>query len=171
MQRVKQCEGDFDGCTFCVGQVGPPVFRIRLDRRFVLRKREFEADVGVHVAVGNMMRNLADRPALWAIRRVELCFGESRNRVAKLGWCLSDILEEGAPCFVCRRALVLELPNRKAQIVHRSSLLADVRISAINTTSCTSVPATPTPPASNFDSPCRRFDASNMSSRLNSLCR
>ena len=43
-----------------------------LDRRLVFGEREFEANDGVHVAVGDVMNELADGPAAGAIRRVEL---------------------------------------------------------------------------------------------------
>ena len=55
-----------------VGEFGPLGFLVGLDRRLVFGEREPQADEGVHVAVGDVVDDLADGPAAFAIGRVEL---------------------------------------------------------------------------------------------------
>ena len=55
-----------------VGQFDPSVLFVGLDSRLLLCKRQPEAAMGIHVAVGDMMNQLADRPATGAVRSVQL---------------------------------------------------------------------------------------------------
>ena len=67
-------------------QLGPGGFVVGLDGGPVLSERELEADVGVGVAVGDVMHHLAHGPAAVAIGRVELRVAEARDgRAQALG--------------------------------------------------------------------------------------
>ena len=59
-----------------VGEFGPEFFSVRLDDGGVFREGETEAEVGVHVAIGQVVDGLADGPAAGAVRRFELGGGE-----------------------------------------------------------------------------------------------
>ena len=59
----------------------------------VFGEGELETDVGVHVAVGDVMGDLADGPATVAVRRVELRVGESADGLAEAGGSLLDVVE------------------------------------------------------------------------------
>ena len=72
MQCVKETEREIGGSREGVGQLGPELLVVGLDDGPVLGEREADADVGVHVAVGEVMHELADGPAAVAVRRVEL---------------------------------------------------------------------------------------------------
>ena len=66
-----------------VGQSRPGGFVVGLDGGPVLGERELEADVGVGVAVGEVMHDLAHGPAAVAIGRVELGVVEAADRGAQ----------------------------------------------------------------------------------------
>jgi hypothetical protein len=79
---VKQRERDLDGSQFGVFEPGPGVFVVGLDGGHVFREGPLGADVGVELAVGQVVNDLADGPATVAIRRVELFGGEAGDRLA-----------------------------------------------------------------------------------------
>ena len=72
MQRIEQCQRYIHGGVLSLWQFGPKIFCVRLDGWFVFGEREFETNVGIHVAIGKVMRQLARRPTTIAVGRVQL---------------------------------------------------------------------------------------------------
>ena len=70
----------------------PAVFSVGFDRRFVFREGEFKPDVGIEMAVRNVVNDLANRPAFGSIGRVELLVGEAFHGGAEVGWSLFDVV-------------------------------------------------------------------------------
>jgi len=83
------CEGAIDGET-AVGEAGPGGFVVGLDGGPVFREREFGADEGVGVAVGDVVHELADGPAAIAVGSIELRVAESADGGLKGGWKLAE---------------------------------------------------------------------------------
>ena len=83
--------------------LGPVLFLVCLDRRGVFGEPPLEAHVGIHVAVGEVMRHLAHRPPAGAIRRVELRIVEAGDRAAEVHRRRGDLLD--AAVAVSRRQL------------------------------------------------------------------
>ncbi len=75
VEAVEEAEGGLCGDDVCVLEFGPGGFVVGLDGGFVLCQRELEADVAVHVAVGEVVDDLAYRPTAFAIGGVELVLG------------------------------------------------------------------------------------------------
>ena len=68
----------------CVVELGPGGLVVGLDGGIVLGEREANADEGVHVAVGEVVDELANRPTAVAIGRVELAGFETGDSVAQV---------------------------------------------------------------------------------------
>src|SRR5262245_35310054 len=66
--RVQQIERDRDIPGTRVGQLGPFRLVVGFDGRLLLGERQAEPDVGIDVAVGNMVDDLANSPSARAIR-------------------------------------------------------------------------------------------------------
>src|SRR6185369_4216808 len=62
VERLEEKQRHFDRRSPRVGELGPAVLFIRLDRRLVLGQRQLEADVGVHMAVRHVVDDLPDGP-------------------------------------------------------------------------------------------------------------
>jgi len=77
VQGVEETERVIWGSGEGVGQFGPELLVVGLDGGPVLCEGKADADVGVHVAIGDMMHELADGPATVAVRRVELGVAET----------------------------------------------------------------------------------------------
>src|SRR5688500_10289308 len=75
VQRFQQRERYFDWSSANVAKLGPTVFVVRLDSRFVFSQRKLEAAVAVQMTVGHMVHDLPNGPAARPIRRVELLRG------------------------------------------------------------------------------------------------
>ncbi len=70
-------------CPTTIIQSRPGRFIVRFDDRIRLGERQLETNVRVHVAVGNMMHDLANGPSAFAIRGVELRLAESPVTAAR----------------------------------------------------------------------------------------
>jgi hypothetical protein len=84
VEGLEEFEGPLDGGG-CVVERGPGGLVVRLDGRPVLGEGEADADEGVHVAVGEMMDDLAERPAAFAVGCVDLGEVQALNGVAQFG--------------------------------------------------------------------------------------
>ena len=73
----------------------PGGFVIRRDGGIISGKREPDADEGIHVAVGDVMHELADGPAAFAVGRVELALVKLGAGVAQVFGQLGDRPEGG----------------------------------------------------------------------------
>ena len=91
MERAYDFKRQFDWAFFAIFGFGPAAFFIRFDDGRLFRHSQFHADVGVHVAVGDVVYYLAGRPAAAAIRFVQITafqafqcffqvFGQSRDQ-------------------------------------------------------------------------------------------
>jgi hypothetical protein len=72
MERVDQRKGDANRQQEAVGQLCPCGLIVRLDRRPILSEGKFAANVGIGVAIGDVMDELTHRPPAFAIGCVEL---------------------------------------------------------------------------------------------------
>src|SRR5262249_3585520 len=88
VQPLQQGQRSSEAAGAGVFQRDPSAFVIRLNGRSVFRQRQLEADIGVDVAVGQVMHNLPDGPV--SVARVELLLGQAGNRLAQNGGCLFD---------------------------------------------------------------------------------
>src|SRR5678815_560959 len=66
-----------------VGELCPLGFVVRLDGRLVLSQRQPKPDEGVHMTIGDVVHNLARRPAALAIRLIEPGAGHRRLELAR----------------------------------------------------------------------------------------
>src|SRR5260221_7413786 len=116
MQGVEQGQRNFDRSCFCVGQMRPAILIVGLDGRLFFGERETQTDVGVEVAVRNVMDNLPDGPAAVAVRSIELRLREAVYRCAQLGRSFRDglntLLARGGSDFERE----CELSNRVAWV-------------------------------------------------------
>ena len=55
-----------------VGQRCPAVFKIRFHGGIIVRQSQFQANVGIEVAISYVMHHLSNRPAVGAVRRIQL---------------------------------------------------------------------------------------------------
>ncbi len=67
MQSIEQVQRELDWGVARVVELGPAVFEIRFDRRFVFGNCEFESRIAVEMAFGNMVHHLANGPAFGAV--------------------------------------------------------------------------------------------------------
>jgi len=84
-----------------VRQLGPLRLVVRFDRRRIFRERQFEPNERVHVAVGYVMHDLSDGPAVGTIRRVELRVGKSANGGAPARGRRDDGVDRATPVANC----------------------------------------------------------------------
>src|SRR5215207_5653720 len=80
MQALQQRQRRFHWSDPDIRQLGPARLVVWLDERFILGKGQFDAGVGVEVAIGKVMDDLMYGPALVPIRCVQLLGREPRNR-------------------------------------------------------------------------------------------
>src|SRR5580658_5868409 len=79
VEIVDQHKGRLDRRRLGISKFSPQGFFVGLDGGLVFRERELEARQGVHVAVGDVVDQLADGPAAWTIRRIDLRGRQIRN--------------------------------------------------------------------------------------------
>ena len=92
MQSSEENKRDLDGQPATISQLSPRSLVVGFDGWPFLGKGELEADVGIGVAVGEVMNELANSPAAVAIRCVEL-------RIGKAGSHSFDPLRQHAQCL------------------------------------------------------------------------
>jgi hypothetical protein len=116
MKGVEQRERHLDRRITRVRKIRPEGFIERLYRWLILSQRKFEPDVGIQVAIREVVHNLPDRPAAGAIRRIELLLreaGDGATQGFRRGRDLSD-------CFGalsgCERRLRVIFSDRVTQI-------------------------------------------------------
>src|ERR1700690_715333 len=117
IQPLQHYERAFDGLAR-IGQLRPPILHVGLDGRPVFGQRELESHVRVHVAVGEVMDHLPNRPAAFAISCVELRVGESANRLTQPSGSLLDVVEVLFFLFCTQRTAVREFADRETRIAH-----------------------------------------------------
>src|SRR6266481_1535951 len=109
MQGIQQRERNIDRRRLGVLQLRPTRLFVGFDRGLLLRQRQPEPHVRVHVAVRNVMRHLSYCPAAVAIGRVQLLFAQALYGSAQLDGCLRDsrnrLLPQGWRRLLWRRVL------------------------------------------------------------------
>src|ERR1700728_2534849 len=76
VEALNEVEGGVDGGNAGVVKLSPEFFVVALDHRPFFSEGETRADIGVHVAVGNVVDKLADGPAAFTVGGVELGVAE-----------------------------------------------------------------------------------------------
>ena len=90
VQGIEKFDGIFNGTVLTVLRFCPALFLVRLDNRSVFSNRQFHSDIGIHMAVCQVVNNLSGCPAILAVRFVEFTtfeffdnffyvFGKGRN--------------------------------------------------------------------------------------------
>ena len=118
VQRIDERERNIDR-EFGVGKIRPCLLIIRLHQWLCFGERKFEADVGVHVTVGDVMNELADCPTLGTIRRIELLIGESVYRGAEFVGNCGDALDVLGAVGLCVGASPFEFSDGIGEVQNR----------------------------------------------------
>ncbi len=121
VQRFEKRKAGFDGHVPVIRQLRPATLVVCLDGWLVLRECPLKPHQAVHVAVTDMMNDLADRPASQTVRRVELLIRESFYRRSNLGRKFFDLVNPADKFLRGGFLVVLELAKGVAeglQVVH-----------------------------------------------------
>jgi hypothetical protein len=118
VERIEQGERGFDGSALRLGQFGPEILHVGLDGGLVFGERQLETDVRVHVAIGNVMSDLAEGPAAIAIGSIELLVGKSAEGGTQSGGSLLDVVLAFLFLFDGERARVGEFSDGIARVSH-----------------------------------------------------
>ncbi len=84
VERVNEVQRQGDRSGTGVGEIRPERFVIGRDGGPVFGEGEAHADTGIHVAVGDVVHELANGPATFAVGRVELSVAEAGNGGAEI---------------------------------------------------------------------------------------
>jgi hypothetical protein len=84
VQRVEKTERELRGRSAGVVEFGPELLIVAFDDGPVLSEGEARADAGIHVAVRNVVHELADGPAAFAVGGVELGGAEAFDGGAEI---------------------------------------------------------------------------------------
>lgn len=118
MQSLDEAEGRFNERGGAVFKLNPAILIVRFDRRFLFGECELAADEGVHVAVRNVMDNLADLPSVRSVRKPELMFCQSGDNRAQLRRKIGDFLDEECPVIPCQNGLFDLLADWILKVCH-----------------------------------------------------
>jgi len=77
MQGIEQASDTSMGALLLSGNSAQRFLHVGLDGGLVFGERQLAANIRIHVAVGDMMRDLAQRPAAVAVGSVELRIGKA----------------------------------------------------------------------------------------------
>jgi len=77
VQAFENLKRKIDGSGPSIGKIGPELLVVRFDGGPVLGEGEAHADVRVHMAVGEMVNQLADGPAALSVRGIELSVAQA----------------------------------------------------------------------------------------------
>jgi hypothetical protein len=116
VKGFQQRERNFDGSIARVLQLGPESLVVGLDRRLIFGERKFASDVRIHMAVGNVVHDLPDGPAAWAIGRIKLPLGEPGNSVSQSLGRRGNLRDRTFAFIGGQRLFVLVLPDWVTQI-------------------------------------------------------
>ena len=99
LHGIEQGERYFDGRDANVGQLSPELLVVGLDAWLVLRQRELETAIRVQMAVGDMVHDLPNSPAVVTVRRVELRFVEPGDGATQVVRRALDLIDERMSVF------------------------------------------------------------------------
>ncbi len=97
---------------------GPIVLVVGLDPGPVLRDGKLAADESVHVAVSEVVRELAHGPTAGPVGCVELLSGETSHRASKLAGEVFEIPDPRGPLLGRDIFIIGESPDRVLEIFH-----------------------------------------------------
>src|SRR5436305_10296341 len=112
VQRIEQIERDFDRNSSAVSELRPCRFVVGLYRRLVFGERELESAVRIHVAVGDVMRNLLHGPPTGSIWSLQLVPRQSGNRVAEIARRFGDNCNQLRPLGLGNRCVKTDFADR-----------------------------------------------------------
>ena len=124
MEGIQDGEAEPERRGDAVGEFGPELFFVGLDRGIVLGEGEAEAAVGIDVAVGDVVDELANGPAAVAIGRGELLVGEAAERLAEFERRVLDHFDGGGALIGIQWTGEDELADGIARVRHKLGLLA-----------------------------------------------
>ena len=124
MEGIEDVEAKPERRGGAIGEFGPELFFVGLDRGVVLGEGEAEAAVGIDVAVGDVVDELANGPAAVAIGRGELLVGEAAERLAEFERRVLDHFDGGGALIGVQRTGVGELADGISNVGHGLGLLA-----------------------------------------------
>ncbi len=112
---VEDGEGVFDG-ERGVRELRPGVFIVGLDGGFVFGEAEAKADEGIHVGVGDVVDELAYRPAALAIWGIDFVFTQSSKGGSDVARQVSDFGDRGLAFGILSEWRKGKIPNWVARV-------------------------------------------------------
>jgi hypothetical protein len=97
VQSLQQGQRSFDGSHGRIRKIGPKRFVVWFDCGDILGERQLETDIGVHVAVWDMVDHLPRGPTAGTVRGVQLLFAQSGHRRAQTSRGFGDFKNPLAP--------------------------------------------------------------------------
>ena len=99
MDAVEDADRECRVGALAVRQLGPDLLLVGLDGRRVFRQRQLDPRVGVEVAVGQVMHDLARRPSAFAVRRVQPFRRERGERLLEVARQRVELRDPRLPLF------------------------------------------------------------------------
>ena len=118
MENLEHGERCLDGRRAAVVELRPRRLIVSFDGRRIFGQRPLASDVGVEMAVRDVVHDLPHGPAVWTIRRVELRFAKITNGGAHVGRCGSDDVDRVATLCIGQRFRPVKPADRIAEIFH-----------------------------------------------------
>src|SRR5438067_13564808 len=117
VDRLEQDERRLNSRESRVRELCPALLVIRFNGRLIFRECQFGTNERVHVAVGNMMRDLPHRPSARTIRRIKLLRRESAQSLAHSGRNLLDCVDRRFALLLSERTCISEFADWIAEIL------------------------------------------------------
>src|SRR5688572_26850821 len=116
MKRVEQIERHIDRHLLRVRELCPCSLVVWLDRGLVLSQAELEANVGVHVTVGDVMDDLLHRPATRPVSSFELVARQASYGRSQRARSLRDLSDKSGVVGFADRGIPMELADWVAKV-------------------------------------------------------
>src|SRR5215469_9169919 len=124
MDGFKKVKRDLKRSEFRVFEFGPGVFVVSLDGGHVFGERQLAADIGVQMAVGDMVDDLLYRPSAFAVRGIKLLFVQTGDRHPKPPRQPGDFFDVFGAELRCGIGVGSKGPNGIAKVSHKRTPLA-----------------------------------------------
>ena len=115
VQAFDEVEGPLDGSGGIV-KYGPGGLIVGFDGGPIFGKGEFDAGERVHVGVGDVMDELADGPAGFAVGGVELLGGKAMDGIVEFTWKIGEFTDGGKAVVVGDGFGRYESTDREARV-------------------------------------------------------
>src|SRR5215469_10945182 len=119
MDGFKKVERHLKRSEFRVFEFGPGVFVVRLDGGHVFGERQLAADIGVQMAVRDMVDDLFYRPSAFAVRGIKLLFVQTGDRCPKPPGQRGDFFDVFSAKLRCGIGVGSKGPNGIAKLSHK----------------------------------------------------